>query len=145
MATGMAGKRMESLVPKMTSWRLVKRSLRQPHRIFDTRVKSDFFLREVEDRLWTVLACRISLLRPLKLPVSSKCSVEDIFFIWKLCFSKNLCYVVLCLISVCFLSQETVGYIEEERGIIFSIVIREVKVPGNFSNFVSVWGEREGW
>ena len=70
MASGMAGKRTESFVPKMTSWRLVNKSLSIPHLTFDTRVRSDFLRNDEDDMLCAVLPCLISLLEPLRLPFS---------------------------------------------------------------------------
>lgn len=80
MAKGMAGKRTESLVPKMTSWILARHRLRQGNRIFETRVRSDFFLNEEDDMLCAVLPCLISLLKTFTLPFSiNHGSVEAIF------------------------------------------------------------------
>lgn len=70
MARGIAGNRTESLVPRITSWRLANSFLTNPKGTLLTRERSDFFRREEDDILWAVLPCLISLLKPLRLPFS---------------------------------------------------------------------------
>lgn len=70
MASGMAGKRIESLVPRTTSCRLVSSCLSKANLTLDTRVRSDFFLSEEEDTLCAVLPGLISLLDPFRFPFS---------------------------------------------------------------------------
>lgn len=64
MANGMAGKRTESLVPNMTSWRLARNCLSITYRTLETSVRSDFFRNDEDDMLCAVLPWRISLLDP---------------------------------------------------------------------------------
>lgn len=71
----MVGKRMESLVPKMTSWMLANTFLRKEGRTLETRVRSDFLRKEEDDMLCAVLLALIfSLLNPFsKSHVASCC------------------------------------------------------------------------
>lgn len=69
-------KRMESLVPRKTSWRLMRKFLRIAQGTFFAMEWSDFFRREEEDILCAVRPwlcpwpCLISLLRSLMFPFS---------------------------------------------------------------------------
>lgn len=74
MASGMAGKSMASLVPRMTSWRLARNCRSRRQGTFETMTSSDFFLRDEEDMLCAVRpiwwwCLTISLLVPLAFPL----------------------------------------------------------------------------
>lgn len=75
MAKGIAIKRIDNFVPKMTSWRLARSFLRVTHGTLDTRDISDFLRREVDDMLWAVRLwpwpCLVSLVSLLTVPFSS--------------------------------------------------------------------------
>lgn len=71
MANGIARKRIESLVPRKTSWRLARKFLTKPTGTFETRAISDFFRREDDDMLWAVRPCLVSLLKHLWFPFSN--------------------------------------------------------------------------
>lgn len=74
MAAGMAGKRMDSLVPRITSWMLTNTTLSEAHRTLDTRVWSDFLRKDWEDMLCAVrlrpCPCLASLVKTFGLPFS---------------------------------------------------------------------------
>lgn len=75
MAAGMAGKRMDSLVPRITSWMLTKTFRSEAHRILDTRAWSDFLRKEEEDMPCAVrlrpCPCLASLVKTFGLPFSN--------------------------------------------------------------------------
>lgn len=71
MAAGMAGMRMESLVPRRTSCRLRSTFRRVAQGTLETRVRSDFLRSELEDLLCAVRPCLISLVNTFGFPFSN--------------------------------------------------------------------------
>lgn len=66
----MTGKRMDSLVPNKTSWRLIKNCRKKPILSLEISLRSDFLRSEEDDMLWAVLPRLTSLLEPLRFPAS---------------------------------------------------------------------------
>lgn len=95
MAKGMAGKSTQSLVPKITSWRLIRNSLTLRNRTFDTNIGSDFLRINEADKLFAVRLIGILfslLIISFKSPFSKfKLSNEPMLEIWnwKLLFASH--------------------------------------------------------
>ena len=126
MARGMATKRKQIFVPRITSWRLISTLLsNRGGLMFNLMIRSDFFLRDEDDKLCAVFISLGSSLESMNIPFStSHSSLEPIVltistnsqnvntqqppFLFK---TKNLAVLWLChsghyeLLAWCFVCQ----------------------------------------
>uniref|UniRef100_A0A0E0JK36 Uncharacterized protein n=1 Tax=Oryza punctata TaxID=4537 RepID=A0A0E0JK36_ORYPU len=80
MASGTAGKRTASLVPRKTSWRLARTGRSGATGTFRTSAASDFFRSDDDDMLCAVLlrpcGCRAASFRPASIAAAASISAR---------------------------------------------------------------------